>query len=50
MKADAKKDAEAWKDEYFAKHPQADTNKDGTLSWPEYKKYRAEFDPAPIKN
>jgi hypothetical protein len=42
----ADKDAEAWKDKYFAKHPDADANKDGTLSWPEYKAYRAEFDPA----
>ena len=40
---------EAWKDKYFAEHPQADTNKDGRLTWPEYKEYRAKFDPAPAK-
>lgn len=36
---------EAWKDKYFAKHPDADANKDGRLTWPEYKAYRARFDP-----
>lgn len=40
---------EAWKDKYFAKHPKADTNKDGKLSWPEYKAYRAKHDPEPGK-
>jgi len=40
---------EAWKDKYFAKHPDADTNNDGKLTWPEYKAYRAEFDPVPAK-
>lgn len=44
-----KADAEAWKDKYFAKHPQADANKDGKLTWPEYKAYRAKFDPVPVK-
>lgn len=43
------KDAEAWKAEYFNKHPTADTNRDGKLSWPEYKTYRSKFDPAPVK-
>lgn len=27
--------AETWKDEYFKKHPKADTNGDGKLTWPE---------------
>lgn len=40
-------DAEAWKTQYFSKHPQADSNKDGKLSWPEYKVYRAKHDPPP---
>ena len=47
--ANPKTDAEAWKDKYFAKHPEADANKDGKLTWPEYKAYRAEFDPVPAK-
>ena len=42
-------DAETWKDKYFAKHPEADANKDGKLTWPEYKAYRAKFDPEPAK-
>ena len=29
------KSNEYWKDQYFKKNPQADANKDGTLSWPE---------------
>lgn len=41
--------AEAWKDKYFAKHPEADANNDGKLTWPEYKAYRAKFDPVPEK-
>lgn len=44
-----KPDAEAWKDTYFKKHPNADANKDGELSWQEYKAYRAKFDPVPRK-
>lgn len=44
-----KPDVEAWKDTYFKKHPTADTNKDGELSWQEYKTYRAKFDPVPKK-
>ncbi len=44
-----KADAEAWKAKYFAKHPEADANKDGKLTWPEYKAYRAKFDPPPVK-
>lgn len=38
---DEKKDAEHWKDRFFKKYPQADTNKDGTLSWSEYKAHKA---------
>ena len=44
-----KPDGEAWKDTYFAKHPAADTNKDGALTWPEYHAYRAKHDPVPKK-
>ncbi len=44
-----KADAGAWKDKYFARHPEADADKDGTLTWPEYKTYRAKFDPEPSK-
>jgi len=47
-KTGPKQAAEAWKNKYFAKHPAADANKDGKLSWPEYKAYRAKFDP-PLK-
>ncbi len=36
----AQGDAEAWKSGYFAKHPEADANQDGTLTWPELKAYR----------
>lgn len=39
-----KKDAEYWKNEFFKKHPAADTNKDGTLSWPEFKAHKAIVD------
>ncbi len=35
--APAKGNGEAWKDTYFKKHPDADTDKDGKLTWPEYK-------------
>ena len=41
---ETKADAEAWKDKYFAKHPDADVDKDGTLTWPEYKKHKAALD------
>jgi arylsulfatase A-like enzyme len=33
-----------WKDAFFKKHPQADTNGDGNLTWPEYKAYKADRD------
>ena len=49
-KTDKKLSAEAWKDQYFAKHPAADANKDGKLTWPEYKAYRARYDPLPAKS
>jgi arylsulfatase A-like enzyme len=32
-----KSDGKKWKDSYFKKHPAADANQDGTLSWSEYK-------------
>lgn len=48
-KSAPKLSAEAWKDQYFGKHPAADANKDGKLTWPEYKAYRANFDPVPVK-
>ncbi|MEO1990350.1 MAG: sulfatase [Pirellulales bacterium] len=41
--------AEEWKNQYFEKHPGADTNNDGTLTWPEYKAFRMKFDPEPKK-
>ena len=41
-------DAETWKAQYFLKHPDADSNQDGKLTWPEYKAYRAKFDPVPV--
>lgn len=44
-----KADAEAWKDKYFARHPAADANRDGKLTWTEYKAYRARFDPEPAE-
>lgn len=37
------KDAgEDWKDVYFKKHPEADYNQDGTLTWPEYKQHKGD--------
>ncbi|MDF1843175.1 MAG: sulfatase [Rubripirellula sp.] len=45
VKPAVKSDAEAWKRQYFSKHPAADTDQDGTLTWPEYQAYRAKFDP-----
>ena len=35
-----KENAAAWKDTYFKKNPEADTNKDGELSWDEYKAHK----------
>ncbi len=40
--AEGKNDAELWKDRYFSRNPQADTNGDGKLSWVELKAHRAE--------
>ena len=40
----AQSGAEAWKDKFFGWHPKADTNRDGALSWPEYKAYKATLD------
>ena len=37
---DQKTDAEAWKEHYFKKFPEADTSGDGLLSWPEYKQHK----------
>jgi hypothetical protein len=44
--ADKKKtsSAEVWKDQFFQWHPNADTNKDGVLSWPEYHAHKAKVD------
>ena len=36
--------AAEWKDTFFATHPAADANGDGTLSWPEYKDYKKRLD------
>ena len=32
---------EKWKSIYFKKFPEADTNKDGTLTWPEFKQHQS---------
>jgi choline-sulfatase len=37
-------DAEAWKDQFFQWHPDADTDKDGLLSWPEYQTFKTKLD------
>lgn len=42
-----KKTAEYWKAEYFKKHPEADTNGDGVLSWPERKAHKSDADSKP---
>ena len=39
-----KTDAELWKDAFFKKHPEADANQDGVLSWPEHKAYKEKLD------
>ncbi|MEE2825069.1 MAG: sulfatase [Planctomycetota bacterium] len=38
-----KPDAAFWKDKHFKKHPEADTNGDGQLSWPEFKAHKAKM-------
>ena len=45
-----KSDAELWKDSYFKKFPQADTNGDGTLTWPELQTHKKNPKPAPVKS
>jgi arylsulfatase A-like enzyme len=40
----AEMSAAEWKDTFFKMHPNADANSDGTLSWPEYKDYKAKLD------
>lgn len=42
--------AAAWKDTYFRRHPEADANGDGVLTWREYREYRREFDPVPDRD
>jgi len=37
-------DAEVWKDKFFGRHPDADTDGDGLLSWPEYHAYKLKLD------
>jgi len=34
---DNEKSPKYWKDRFFQRHPEADANQDGVLSWPEYK-------------
>lgn len=45
--ADPKGGAEAWKDKFFDNHPEADSDADGKLSWPEFKAHKAQLDAAP---
>jgi hypothetical protein len=40
------KSNEYWKTLYFKKNPEADTDKDGTLSWPELQAHKKAADPA----
>ena len=37
-------DGDEWKDKYFKMHPDAAADKDGTLSWPEYKAHKKALD------
>ncbi len=39
-----KTEDELWKDKYFGWHPDADTNKDGELTWAEYKAHKDALD------
>ena len=43
-KVEGKKDAAAWKDQYFTRFPDADADEDGALSWKEYKTHKAQRD------
>ena len=36
--------SEEWKNKFFKAHPQADLNKDGELSWTEYKEFKQKLD------
>ncbi len=38
------KDGEYWKRRFFERHPEADANRDGKLSWPEFKAHKAKLD------
>ena len=40
-----KKDAEYWKSKFFEKYPEADTDKNGKLSWKEHKIHKAKITP-----
>lgn len=42
--------AEDWKDQYFSKHPEADANGDGKLTWPEFQAHKKKAEAAPKKN
>lgn len=39
-----KADVATWKDRFFEKHPAADTDKDGELSWSEYKAHKTKLE------
>ena len=41
-----KKDADFWKAKFFEKYPEADSNKDGQLSWKEHKTYKSKLESA----
>ena len=40
-KAASSDDGEKWKSIYFKKYPEADINKDGLLTWPEFKQHKS---------
>lgn len=44
-----KKDADFWKAKFFEKYPEADTNKDGQLSWKEHRLHKAKLDSSKSK-
>lgn len=39
-----------WKDHFFQQYPQADADRDGTLTWPEYKAFKTKLDAAKKNN
>lgn len=43
-KDSTKKDAEYWKAQFFKRHPEADVNRDGKLSWPEHKAHKKKLE------